>query len=123
MTNNMFQTTGARSRSRVGLVLGAGGVLGGAWMAGALHALADQTHWYPRRADHIVGTSAGAVLAALGGAGAPPWLLIPESATNIYHGLVDAGGHLRINADLWERIVPRRRLGLPRLSPGSLSLT
>lgn len=92
-------------------------------MAGALHALADRTHWYPRDADHIIGTSAGAVLAALGGAGAPPWLLIPESATNIYHGLVDAGGNLRIDADLWERIVPRRRLGMPRLSPGSLSLT
>jgi NTE family protein len=92
-------------------------------MAGALHALANRTNWYPRDADHIVGTSAGAVLAALGGAGAPPWLLIPENASNIYHGLIDAGGNLRIDADLWERIVPRRRLGLPRLSPGSLSLT
>src|ERR1700674_3651521 len=97
-----FRSMGARGSCSVGLVLGAGGVLGGAWMAGALHALADRTRWYPRDADHIVGTSAGAVLAALGGAGVPPWLLIPDSATNIYHGLVDAGGNLRINADLWE---------------------
>jgi NTE family protein len=92
-------------------------------MAGALHALADRTRWYPRHADHIVGTSAGAVLAALGGAGVPPWLLIPESSANIYHGLIDAAGNLEINRDLWERIVRRRRLGLPRLAPGSLSLT
>lgn len=92
-------------------------------MAGALHALANRTRWYPRHADHIVGTSAGAVLAALGGAGVPPWLLIPESSANIYHGLIDAAGNLEINRDLWERIVRRRRLGLPRLAPGSLSLT
>ena len=92
-------------------------------MAGALHALTDRTRWYPRHADHIVGTSAGSVLAVLGGAGVPPWLLIPETATNIYHGLIDAGGNLELNADLWERIVRRRRRGLPRLLPGSLSLT
>jgi hypothetical protein len=30
---------------RVGLVLGAGGVLGGAWLVGALHALAMETGW------------------------------------------------------------------------------
>jgi NTE family protein len=107
---------------RTGLVLGAGGILGGAWMAGALHALASHTGWYPRLADNIVGTSAGSVLAVLGGAGVPPWLLIPESATNIYHGLVDARGNLELNRDLWERIIRRRRLGLPRLVPGSLSL-
>ncbi len=92
-------------------------------MAGALHALAVRTRWYPRHAHNIVGTSAGAVLAVLGGAGVPPWLLIPESATNIYHGLIDASGNLELNKDLWERIVRRRRLGLPRLAPGSLSLT
>ena len=74
---------------RSGLVLGAGGVLGGAWMAGALHALAERTRWYPRHADYIVGTSAGAVLAALGGAGVPPWLLVPGSSANIYHGRID----------------------------------
>jgi NTE family protein len=108
---------------RTGLVLGAGGVLGGAWMAGALLALADRTRWYPRRADHIVGTSAGSVLAVLGAAGVPPWLLIPESAPHIYHGLIDAHGNLELDSDLWQRIVRRRHLGLPRLAPGSLSLT
>ena len=91
-------------------------------MAGALHALAEQTRWYPRDADHIVGTSAGSVLAVLGAAGVPPWLLIPETATNIYHGLINSHGTLELDSDLWERIIRRRRRGLPRLAPGSLSL-
>jgi NTE family protein len=107
---------------RTGLVLGAGGVLGGAWMAGALHALAERTRWYPRHADYLVGTSAGAVLAALGAAGVPPWLLIPGTSANVYHGRIDADGRLAIDEDLWQRIVHRRRLGLPNLLPGSLSM-
>ncbi len=49
-------------------------------MSGALHAIATSTGWYPRRADHLVGTSAGSVLAALGAAGVPPWLLIPDAS-------------------------------------------
>jgi NTE family protein len=48
----------------IGLVLGAGGVLGGAYHAGALAALAEATGWDPRSADLIVGTSAGANTAA-----------------------------------------------------------
>src|SRR5205823_2891519 len=112
----------ATGRVRQGLVLGAGGVLGGAWMAGALHALAERTRWYPRHADHIIGTSAGSVLAALGAAGVPPWLLIPGAATNIYHAQLDASGRLEIHPDLWTRIIRRRRLGLPSPLPGSMRL-
>jgi len=48
----------------IGLVLGAGGVLGGAYHAGALAGLADATGWDPRTADLVVGTSAGANTAA-----------------------------------------------------------
>ena len=55
--------------TRIGLVLGAGGVVGHAFHAGALAALEDETGWDPRRADVIVGTSAGSVVAALLGAG------------------------------------------------------
>jgi NTE family protein len=40
---------------RVGLVLGAGGVLGGAWLTGGLHALAEETDWDPGSAEFIVG--------------------------------------------------------------------
>ncbi len=48
---------------RVGLVLGAGGVLGGAWLVGGLHALATETGWDPGSAEYLVGTSAGAMIA------------------------------------------------------------
>ena len=57
------------SAARRGLVLGAGGVLGGAWMIGALRALEEAEGLDPRTAEVIVGTSAGSVLAALLGAG------------------------------------------------------
>ncbi len=54
----------AARQERIGLVLGAGGVVGAAWMTGALHAVQE---WLPVPAgevDLIVGTSAGSVLAA-----------------------------------------------------------
>ncbi len=51
-----------RGRSEVGLVLGAGGVLGAAWMTGALASLHERLP--VADADLIVGTSAGSVLAA-----------------------------------------------------------
>jgi NTE family protein len=55
--------------ARTGLVLGGGGVLGAAWMIGTLRAIGDATGWDARTADMIVGTSAGAVLAAMLGSG------------------------------------------------------
>ncbi|MGJ8669297.1 MAG: patatin-like phospholipase family protein [Oceanococcus sp.] len=51
------------------LVLGCGGVAGGAWSIASLQALQNQLSWDPRTADLIVGTSVGAVLAAMLGAG------------------------------------------------------
>jgi NTE family protein len=57
---------------RVGLVLGAGGVVGASWLIGALEALQDETGWDPSEADAIVGTSAGAVVGALTASGMPP---------------------------------------------------
>ena len=65
---------------KVGLVLGAGGVLGGAWLVGALHALAGETGWDPGSADCIVGTSAGAMIGALCACGVPPWYMVAHSA-------------------------------------------
>ena len=49
-------------RAKVGLVLGAGGVLGAAWMTGALACLQERLP--VADADLVVGTSAGSVLAA-----------------------------------------------------------
>ncbi|HEX7133317.1 MAG TPA: patatin-like phospholipase family protein [Iamia sp.] len=46
---------------RIGLVLGAGGTVGGAFHAGVLGALAEATGWDPRTAAVIVGTSAGSI--------------------------------------------------------------
>jgi len=52
------------SRRRTALVLGAGGVLGAAWMTGALAALTDRLPCAAGDVDVIIGTSAGSVLAA-----------------------------------------------------------
>jgi NTE family protein len=48
----------------IALVLGAGGLVGNAFEIGVLAALADETGWDGRDADLVVGTSAGASLAA-----------------------------------------------------------
>ncbi len=45
----------------VGLVLGAGGVVGQAYHAGVLSALHQSAGWDPRSADIIVGSSAGSI--------------------------------------------------------------
>ncbi|MEV6972510.1 patatin-like phospholipase family protein [Kitasatospora sp. NPDC093806] len=57
---------------RRGLVLGGGGMLGAAWTVGALCAVEEATGRRPGDADVLLGTSAGAILAALlaGGVGA-----------------------------------------------------
>jgi NTE family protein len=52
------------SRRKVGLVLGAGGVLGAAWMTGVLVRLQERLPGPAAEADLMVGTSAGSVLAA-----------------------------------------------------------
>lgn len=46
--------------AHVGLVLGAGGILGTAFHAGVLAAVEEATGWDPRSADLVVGTSGGA---------------------------------------------------------------
>ena len=65
---------------RVGLVLGAGGVMGGAWLTGGLEALATETGWDPASADNVVGTSAGSMMGALLVSGVPPWFMVAHSA-------------------------------------------
>ncbi len=65
---------------RVGLVFGAGGIVGGAWMSGALAALMRETGWDPASAELLLGTSAGAVFAGLIAAGVPVPRLLPGPA-------------------------------------------
>jgi NTE family protein len=56
-------------RTTRGLVLGGGGVLGAAWMIGALTALEDVHGFDVRDCDVIAGTSAGSIVGALIAAG------------------------------------------------------
>jgi NTE family protein len=60
-----------RSKPRVGLVLGAGGVVGQAYHSGVLAALEHDYGWDPRTADVIVGTSAGSITGMLLRSGVP----------------------------------------------------
>jgi NTE family protein len=106
----------------VGLVLGAGGVMGGAWLTGGLHALAAETGWDPGSADHIVGTSAGAMMGALLAAGVPPWFMVAHSAGESFDGLRDADGRPAEEADRGAGAVFRvDRRGM-RFGPGSWRL-
>ena len=54
-----------RAVSRVGLVLGGGGITGAAYEIAALMALRMATEWDPNDADVVVGTSSGAFVSAL----------------------------------------------------------
>jgi NTE family protein len=54
------------------LVLGAGGVLGEAWMTGVLAGLEETTGTDLRRCEYFVGTSAGSIVAARLAAGSSP---------------------------------------------------
>ncbi len=68
MIRGIFDSRKARS---VGLVLGAGGVVGQAYQAGVLAALQREAGWDPRGASIIVGTSAGSVTGAALRVGVP----------------------------------------------------
>ncbi len=99
---------------RVGLVLGAGGVLGGAWLVGALNALSAETGWDPGSADYIVATSAGAMIGGLCAAGVPAWYMLAHSA-----GEVTVEEHA---ASRSAGAVYRLHPAVPVLGPGSWRL-
>lgn len=120
----------------MGLVLGAGGVLGGAWLTGGLQALATETGWDPASAELIVGTSAGSMVGALVAAGLPPWFMVAHSLGEVFEGMTDASGRPQAEADraagaefrLHRGSIPRPVLGSPSLAlraalqPGGRSL-
>jgi NTE family protein len=62
---------GSGRASSIGLVLGAGGVVGQAYQAGVLAALQREAGWDPRQASFVVGTSAGSVTGAALRVGVP----------------------------------------------------
>jgi NTE family protein len=106
---------------RVGLVLGAGGVQGGAWLTGGLDALATETGWDPASADFIVGTSAGSMIGALCASGVPPWFMVAFSRGETFDGVVDARGRPAAEADRSGGAQFRLHRGVPWW-PGSPSL-
>src|SRR5215212_5208549 len=107
---------------KVGLVLGAGGIQGGAWLTGGLDALAAETGWDPASADYVVGTSAGSMIGALCASGVPPWFMVAHSAGETFEGLVDAEGRPAAEADRDGGATFRLHRGLPFLGPGSWRL-
>jgi len=103
---------------RWGLVLGGGGILGGAWMVGALGALEDVHGLDVRDADIIVGTSAGSVTAAMLGAG----VSVDEMRAHQFGDMANSG---LLATVVWDydnitggNLPPRPKL----LGPGSASL-
>ena len=107
---------------RIGLVLGAGGVKGGAWLTGGLDALAEQTGWDPAGADCIVGTSAGSMMGALLASGVPPWFMVAHSRGETFEGATDAKGRPAAEADRSGGAVFRIHRGFPGIGPGSWPL-
>lgn len=102
---------GSRRTPRIGLVLGAGGVVGQAYQAGVLAALQRETNWDPRSAAVIVGTSAGSVTGAALRVGVP--------ATDLAASLYGAPTSRRGGA-LLRRILPADSGPLP--APSVISL-
>lgn len=100
---------------RIGLVLGAGGVLGGAWIAGGLAAIARETGWDPHTASHVVGTSAGSIFAALTAGGVPGARLVPARLAPLA-GLAATTDWLLDELAAESSYLPRR---MPRPMPGS----
>ena len=107
---------------RVGLVLGAGGVLGGAWLTGGLEALARETGWDPASAEYVVGTSAGSMIGALCASGVPPWFMVAHSAGETFDGVTDAEGRPQAEADRAAGAVFKLERALPPIGPGSIQL-
>ncbi len=91
---------------RRGLVLGAGGVLGAAWMTGALRVFEQNTGIDPRTCETIVGTSAGSVLAATlaSGVGTEELALHQQRHTGPADALAAAQPEAQFDSDVVSRI-------------------
>jgi NTE family protein len=107
---------------KVGLVLGAGGIQGGAWLTGGLDALAEETGWDPAEAEYVVGTSAGSMMGALCASGVPPWFMVAHSRGEVFEGVVDADGRPAAEADRAGGARFALERALPPIGPGSWRL-
>jgi NTE family protein len=109
----------------VGLVLGAGGVVGASWLIGALDALESETGWKAAEADVIVGTSAGSVVGTLAATGIPAEYMAAYSSGSSLDGLEAPEGttldidQIAADAERESGDGYRLQLGLPPVGPGS----
>jgi NTE family protein len=117
-----------RSRPDV-LVLGAGGVLGEAWMMGVLSGIEDATGFDLRQCEHFVGTSAGSIVCAHLAAGLRPDRpagprVAAESAAPASAAEADAGADLlRLASEAIARAAtPFAPMALSGLTPGGALL-
>ncbi|HEX6871510.1 MAG TPA: patatin-like phospholipase family protein [Micromonosporaceae bacterium] len=101
-----------RKHRRVGVVLGAGGVLGVAWMAGALAALQDRLDRPLPDLDLVVGTSAGSVLASALRCGVDVREIVAHQRGAVHAALPRIG---ELDRDSPLPPLPRLRLGSPQL--------
>jgi NTE family protein len=111
---------------RVGLVLGAGGVVGASWLIGALDALEAETGWQAADAERIVGTSAGAVVGALAASGIRSEYMSAYAAGRTLEGFVEAESRAdSLASSLSSRLIGteyRIQRALPPIGPGSWRL-
>ena len=118
---------------RVGLVLGAGGLVGASWLIGALEALEAETGWSPSEADVVVGTSAGSAIGALAAHGIPPSYMHAYSSGRALDAIAETEERAGVLADRLGDVLDqlgqtasratgaefRLHKGLPLVGPGS----
>ena len=107
---------------RVGLVLGAGGVVGASWLIGALEALESETGWRAGDADRIVGTSAGSVVGAFVASGIEAEYMGAYASGRSLDGFVEAEERAETVAERLTGSELRLQWALPRIGPGSWRL-
>lgn len=103
----------------MGLVLGAGGVVGASWMMGALEALQSETGWNPSTAATIVGTTAGSVVGSLIAAGIAPEYMAAYTAGGTLDAVADTEERGHLLAAHRDATSYRPHISFPPIGPGS----
>jgi len=99
---------------RIGLALGAGGVVGASWMIGALDALEQRAGFRAADAELVLGTSVGSLIGAMVAAEVPTAAMAAYASGETVGALSDLDGHDATALRL-------ARLPLP-IGPGSLRM-